>query len=64
MASATDAKTGSSMSLPSSVDVLDRGSGLTGVDATDDLGAGLDHQGGVLGAFPPVMPWTMTLLSC
>ena len=37
--------------------------GLAGVDAADDLGTGLEHQGGVLGALPPVMPWTMTLES-
>ena len=58
MASLTVPKTGSSW--PSE---LDRGAGLAGVDAADDVGAGLEHQGGVLGALPPVMPWTMILES-
>ena len=49
IASATVPKTGSSTSLPS-VHVRHRGAGLAGVDAADDLGAGLEHQRGVLGA--------------
>lgn len=32
------------------VAVQDRGAGLAGVDATNNVGAGLEHQGGVLGA--------------
>src|SRR5690606_11545787 len=32
------------------VDVLDRRAGLAGVDAADDVGAGLEHEGGVLRA--------------